>query len=239
MGYAIAHRGLSVAHDENSLEAIEHALEFTRVVEVDVRCTHDAVPVCTHDISLQRTHGDPVKLGQLDHEELRRRAPGIPTLAEVLDLVWSRGGAVMLDVKVSRPRAIDAIERTVADSQVVWNDGRQLRRGERLDAGTATFQSADSQLLQAFRARTGAGCIELVRGSSSARELMLGAPFITAYAQAVTIPDTLATRGMLRMLRGLRLGTYVYTVNDPVRYRELVECGASGIYTDVADTIDA
>ena len=39
--------------------------------------------------------------------------------------------------------------------------------------GTATFQSADAQLLQAFRARTGAGCVELVRGSSSVRELVL------------------------------------------------------------------
>jgi glycerophosphoryl diester phosphodiesterase len=237
VGYAIAHRGLSIAHEENSLEAIERALDFTRVVEVDVRCTNDAVPVCTHDVSLERTHGDATKLGQLDHAELRRRAPGIPTLAEVLDAVHSLGGAVMLDVKVSRPRAIEAIEATVAASRMRWNDGRQLRRGDKLEGGTATFQSADAQLLQAFRARTGAGCVELVRGTSSARELMLGAPFITAYAQGVTIPDTLATRGMLRMLRGLRLGTYVYTVNDPARYRELVDNGASGIYTDVVDTI--
>lgn len=237
MSYAIAHRGLSVAHAENSLEAIEAALRHTHVVEVDVRCTHDAVPICTHDVSLSRTHGDPVKLGQLDHGELRRRAPGIPTLAEVLDLVAEHDGAAMLDVKVSRPRAIAAIEQVVADSAIDWNDGRQVRRGEPLDPGTATFQSADSQLLQAFRARTGAGCLELVRGSSSARELMLGAPFITAYAQGVTIPDALATRGMLRMLRGLRLGAYVYTVNDPARYGELLEWGASGIYTDVADSM--
>lgn len=237
MTIAIAHRGLSVAHAENSLAAIEAALEHTRVVEVDVRCTNDAVPVCAHDASLERTHGHVAKLGQVDHAELCRHATDIPTLAEVLDLVAERGGAVMLDVKVSRPRAIAAIERVVAESPIAWNDGRQVRRGERLDAGTATFQSADAQLLQAFRARTGAGCLELVRGSSAARELMLGAPFITAYAQGVTIPDALATRGMLRMLRGLRLGAYVYTVNDAARYRELVDNGASGIYTDVVDAM--
>lgn len=239
MSYAIAHRGLSVAYDENSLEAIDRAFDHASVVEVDVRCTSDAVPVCTHDISLERTHGDPTKVGQLTFDELRARAPGIATLAEVLDLVASREGAVMLDVKVSRPRAIEAIAAIVDSSRIDWNDGRQLRRGEPLDPRTATFQSADAQLLQAFRARTGAGCLELVRGSSTARELMLGAPFITAYAQGVTIPDVLATRGMLRMLRGLRLGAYVYTVNDPARYRELDEAGASGVYTDVADTIGA
>lgn len=235
--YAIAHRGLSQAHEENGLEAISAALALVPVVEVDVRCTRDAVPVCTHDIDLMRTHGSPVKVGQLDQATLRERAPGIATLAEVLDLVAQLDGAIMLDVKVSRPRAIEAIERVVAASAIEWNDGRQLRRGEPLDARTATFQSADAQLLQAFRARTGAGCLELVRGTASARELILGAPFITAYAQGVTIPDALGTRGMLRMLRGLRLGSYVYTVNDDDRFRELAANGASGVYTDVVDRV--
>lgn len=235
--YAIAHRGLSEAYEENSLDAVAAALELVPVVEVDVRCTRDAVPVCTHDIDLRRTHGSSDKVGLLEHAELRERAPAIATLAEVLDLVAEHDGAVMLDVKVSRPRAIEAIEQVVAQSRVAWNDGRQLRRGEPLDPRTATFQSADAQLLQAFRARTGAGCLELVRASSSARELMLGAPFIAAYAQGVTIPDVLATRGMLRMLRGLRLGAYVYTINDPARFEELAAAGASGVYTDIADAV--
>lgn len=239
MTFPIAHRGLSQAHPENSLEAFAAAFAHVSVVEVDVRCTHDAVPVCTHDTTLERTHGDAAKLGQLDLASLRQRAPEVPTLAEVLDLVRELGGAAMLDVKVSRPRAIDAIERVVASSGLAWNDGRQVRRGEPIDPGTLTFQSADAQLLQAFRARTGAGCVELVRGTSSARELVLGAPFISAYAQGVTIPDGLATRPMLAMLRGLRLGSYVYTVNDPDRYATLARRGASGVYSDVVDSIES
>jgi len=236
--FPIAHRGLSGSHPENSLEAIAAAFDHVSVVEIDVRCTSDGVPVCTHDSTLERLHGDTTKLGQLDAVELRRRAPGIATLAEALDVVVARGGAVMLDVKVSRPRAIEGIERVVAAAGLAWNDGRQLRRGEPIDAGTATFQSADAQLLQAFRSRTGAGCLELVRGTSSARELALGAPFITAYAQGVTIPDALATRAMLMALRRMRLGSYVYTVNDPARYAALARLGASGVYTDIVDSID-
>jgi glycerophosphoryl diester phosphodiesterase len=238
MTFVIAHRGLSKAHPENSLAAFEAALEHVAVVEVDVRCTSDAVPVCTHDASLERTHGIAAKVGQVDLARLRREAPEVPTLAEVLDLVGNHGGgAVMLDVKVSRPRAIEAIERVFDASSFRWNDGAQLRRGEPIDPGTATFQSADAQLLQAFRSRTGAGCVELVRGSSSVRELILGAPFITAYAQGVTIPDAFARRGILRMLHGLRLGSYVYTVNDPERFAGLVDRGADGVYSDVADTV--
>lgn len=235
--FAIAHRGLSDTHLENSLEAITAALDHVTVVEVDVRCTHDGVVVCTHDASLERAHGATGKVGQLDFAALRAAAPGIPTLEEVLDAIADRDGAIMLDVKVSRPRAISALEDVVKRSRFSWNDGRQLRRGEPIDGRTATFQSADAQLLQAFRARTGAGCLELVRGTSTARELVLGAPFITAYAQAVTIPDLLATRGMIRVLRGLRLGSYVYTINDQARFDHLRSAGASGIYTDIVDRI--
>ncbi len=237
MTYTIAHRGLSEAHLENSLEAFAAALDHVSVVEIDVRCTHDAVPVCAHDASLDRAYGVAGKVGQLEFTDLRAAVPTIPTLEEVLDLVAERGAGAMLDVKVSRPRAITAIEDVVRRSRVSWNDGRQLRRGEPIDGGTATFQSADSQLLQAFRARTGAGCLELVRGQSTARELVLGAPFITAYAQGVTIPALLATRGMLRVLRGMRLGSYVYTINDQSRFETLALAGASGVYTDVADRV--
>jgi len=237
MTFAIAHRGLHAQHPENSLEAIDAALDHGHVVELDVRCTHDAVPVLTHDASLERTHGVAAKVGHCHADELRLRAPRIPTLADALELVAQRGGAAMLDVKVSRPRAIEAIERVVEASAMEWNDGRQLRLGEPVDPGTLTFQSADAQLLQVFRSRTGAGCLELVRGSASARSLVLTAPFITAYAQGVTIPDALATRGVLRTLQALRLGTYVYTVDEPDRIEQLELWGASAVYTDRIDLL--
>jgi glycerophosphoryl diester phosphodiesterase len=236
--FTIAHRGLtSSGAQENSLAAFAAALEHVHVVEMDVRSTRDGVPVCVHDADLQRTHGLAGTVGRLDAAALRRDVPDVATLAEALDLLADREGAAMLDVKVSRPRAIEAIEQVVGDSRMHWNDGRQLRRGEPIDPGTVTFQSADSQLLQAFRSRTGAGCVELVRSTSSIRELALGAPFVTAYAQGVTIPDLLATRAMLRMLRGLRLGSYVYTINDVRRFEALTAAGASAIYTDEVDRI--
>lgn len=237
MTFAIAHRGLHTEHPENSLAAIEAALVHGSVVELDVRCTHDAVPVLTHDASLERTHGIGAKVGHCDAEELRASAPQIATLAEALDLVADHDGAAMLDVKVSRPRAVDAIERVVAASRMGWNDGRQLRAGEQIDPGTLTFQSADAQLLQAFRSRTGAGCLELVLGNSSSRALVLTAPFITAYAQGVTIPEAISSRPVLLALHALRLGTYVYTVDDPARCAELERHGADGFYTDRIDLL--
>lgn len=238
MTFTIAHRGLAVkGARENTLEAVDHALNFTNVVEVDVRCTHDAELVCSHDASLTRTHGADVRIGQIDQAKLRELAPDIPRLEDMVALVSERGGALMLDFKVSRPKAIEALESIIKRSSMSWNDGRQLRRGEPIEAGTVTFQSADAQLLQAFRSRSGAGCLELIRGDSTARELILGAPFITTYAQGITIPDHLATRGALRMLRGLRIGTYVYTINVQARFEVLARSGASAVYTDHVDRI--
>lgn len=237
MTFPIAHRGLPTRHPENSLAAIAAALDHVSVVEVDVRCTSDGVPVCAHDPSLGRSHGHGLRIGHVTAAELRSSVPDVATLAEVLDLVADRSGAIMLDVKVTRPLAIDRILEDVLASRIAWNDGRQLRRGEPIDAKTATFQSADAALLQSVRSRTGAGTLELVRSHASARELLLTAPFIGAYAQGVTLPDELATRTVLRALRSLRLGSYVYTINDETRYVELAAAGADAVYTDRVDEL--
>jgi glycerophosphoryl diester phosphodiesterase len=239
MTFAIAHRGLSTDHRENSLGAIAAGLDYCSVVEVDVRATKDGVPVCAHDVNLARTHGVDERINRLTAAELRAVAPDVATLAEVLDLVFDRDAAVMLDVKVSRPNVIDAIAADMEASRVDWYDGRAVRRGEPLPPGTASFQSKDAQLLQAFRSRTGAACLELIHGDSSLRSLLLTAPFISAYAHGVTIPDALANRASLAALKRMRLGTYVYTVNDPERYAKLEARGASGVYTDRIDVIAA
>lgn len=232
MAFPIAHRGLPTKHPENSIAGIVAALEHVTVVEIDVRCTSDNVPVCLHDPSLGRTHGHGSRVGHLTAAELRDAAPDVATLAEALAAIADAGGAVVLDVKVTRPAMIDAIVQVVEDSRIAWNDGKQLRKGEPIDVGTAVFQSADAAVLQSVRSRTGSGTLELIRGHSSKRELVLTAPFISAYAQGVTIPDALATKTVLRSLSGVRLGTYVYTINDESRYAELAAAGASAIYTD-------
>ena len=229
--YPIAHRGCSRMHRENTMEALAAAVLRCDVVELDVRATSDCVLVCMHDRTLTRTHGQDVHVGRMTWDELRECAPDVPRLEDVLAHLGADAGWI-IDCKVSRPRAIDELVRVVASVGMSWDSSRQLRSGEPLAYRTAAFESPDAGLLQAFRARTGAGCLELIRGSSPAAELALTAPFITAYAQGVTIPDRLATSRMLRMLSALRLGTYVYTVNDQQRFDELAEAGASAVFTD-------
>lgn len=230
----IAHRGLSASHAENTMAAFEAALAHVNVLELDVRATSDAVLVCAHDATLERCWGDARRVGEVSWDDLHDIAPDVPRLADVLDAFGSRAGW-FIDCKVSRPRAIAELERVVAEAGVSWESSRQLRAGLPMDQGTAAFESADAELLQSFSSRNSAGCVELVRGSSTIVQLIVGAPFITAYAQGVVLPERLASAPMLRMLRALRLGTYVYTVNDEQRFDELRDAGASGIFTDCCD----
>ncbi len=229
--YAIAHRGLSMHHPENTREAFAAAIGHTDVIELDVRATSDCTLVCTHDRTLQRCYGIDRHVGQISWDELHEIAPDIPRLQDVLaehaqDVGW------IIDCKVTRPRAIAELERVVASVGISWNSGDSLRSGEPIPAGVAAFESADAKLLQAFHARNEAGVLELVGGATTAAQLALTAPLITTYAQGVTLPDRLATSRMLTILRMLRLGSYVYTINDQDRFDQLVQDGASAIFTD-------
>ena len=74
-------------------------------IELDVRWTRDAVPVVLHDPDLARVHGVPAAVDALTWRQLRRRAPAVPALSEV---VTRFGGRLhlMLEIKpVVRPDA--------------------------------------------------------------------------------------------------------------------------------------
>ena len=78
----IAHRGASIEHPENTIEAIKKAFDHNvHAVEIDVHLTLDGVPVVIHDETLERTHNDKRKVSECLAKELP-----IPTLKEVLDL---------------------------------------------------------------------------------------------------------------------------------------------------------
>lgn len=78
----IAHRGASIEHPENSIEAIKKAFDHNvYAVEIDVHLTLDGVPVVIHDETLERTHNDKRKVSECLAKDLP-----IPTLAQVLEL---------------------------------------------------------------------------------------------------------------------------------------------------------
>lgn len=88
----IAHRGFAGLHPENTLPAVEAAVELADAVEVDVRRCGSGELVVIHDESVDRvSDGEgPVAdhtLAELRDLDVLDTGAGVPTLAEVLDVV--------------------------------------------------------------------------------------------------------------------------------------------------------
>jgi glycerophosphoryl diester phosphodiesterase len=94
----IAHRGLHDVSDgrpENSVEAIEAAIDGNYGIEIDLQPSKDGVPMVFHDYRLARltAQSGPIAMrtaAQLSDIPLSGGAAGIPTLDEVLSLVAGR-----------------------------------------------------------------------------------------------------------------------------------------------------
>ena len=94
----IAHRGLfdnETYAPENSIAAIQKAVEAGYGIEFDVQLSKDNVPVVFHDASLKRMCGVEGKVWEYTIEELQKLKLGksnetIPTFAHVLEIVDGR-----------------------------------------------------------------------------------------------------------------------------------------------------
>src|SRR5262245_36500965 len=101
----VAHRGLAAGAPENSIAAIQAALDAGfGYIEVDVRWSADGVPLLMHDAAIDRTTSGSGQVRELEWRALRelRLADGsaVPSLAEALDLVGGRA-VICLDTKTA------------------------------------------------------------------------------------------------------------------------------------------
>ncbi len=85
----VAHRGAwnHTTNIENTMQAFKRAQELGAwAIEFDVRFTKDNIPIINHDLDLRRYHRRDEKITDLTFKELRKLAPAVPTLEEVLAL---------------------------------------------------------------------------------------------------------------------------------------------------------
>lgn len=107
----IAHRGEHNHHAENTLPAIQSAIDLgADYVELDVRTTSDGKLVLMHDDSVDRTtngHGKVRDLteDQIEHLTMKGYPGGVPTFDEALALAHGKIG-VYVDWKDATPEAV-------------------------------------------------------------------------------------------------------------------------------------
>ena len=148
-----AHRGLSSLAPENTLSAMQCAIEFgCEWIEIDVQLCADNIPVVIHDKTVNRCTNGRGKVKELTWHELRLLDAGlwfgddfagehIPSLEETLELTTKAGVKLNIELKIYSGDEIDLLCEKVA--QVI----------ERLDVDTdmILFSSFNTEALVTMR----------------------------------------------------------------------------------------
>lgn len=216
MTLVMAHRGASIDHPENTVEAFHGAREQgADWIELDVRRTADGVMVVHHDAHLS----DGRVIVDLDASSL---PSPIPSLAEALEACGDLG--VNIEIKNARDDPDYDQEHTVADAVVglaVAYLGPERSMVSSFNVDTIDrVRAIHPDLATAwvmFDVSDPAQVIE--------RAVAHGFSAIHPYA-------SFTDRSLVDRAHASDLELNVWTVDDPDRIRELVEIGVDGIITN-------
>jgi glycerophosphoryl diester phosphodiesterase len=238
----VGHRGASALAPENTLRALELAVELgCDMLEFDVLDLVDGTLVLAHSNDLREvSHGagrGRVRRRTLDG--LRRFAPDLPTLDEALAFSAERlpGTGLQLDLKrrgIERG-VVDALHRhdLLDRSWVSGFDAHALRLVAELEPKLPrSFTMPRDRFGISKRGplapviRAGLASI----GASLPRRL----PVLLAHARAVaaTLHYSVASKAAIDRAHELDAAVYVWTVDDPRLAERLVREGADGIITN-------
>lgn len=219
-----AHRGGAALAPENTIAAFDNAQALgADGIEIDVRLSRDGAVVVHHDPTLERTTA--LRGAVADRATGELEAAGVPTLARVL--ARYADARVIIELKVNSGelarrvvadvRAAGAGERVCVGS--FWLD--VLRTVRTLDPGLATSAAREEVRWALYRS--------WCRWPSRA-------PPYSGYQ----IPERAGATRMVspRFIREAHragLGVQVWTVDDPIDARRLLDWGVDALITDRPD----
>lgn len=222
----VAHRGYSAIAPENTIAALEAAIQAgARACEVDLRLSRDGHVVLMHDATLDRTTtgSGPVReatLAQLQAldagswKDARYAGESVPSLAQALEAVANRAHLV-LEIKEPDIAPIVADVITKADA-----------------ADHVTIISFDIEACRAMRElMPEVGALWLV-GGDPRPPAELARRALRAGLQGIDAHHSIADEAMAETLHIRGLSLWAWTVNDAGRARELAAMGVEAITTD-------
>jgi len=223
----IAHRGNSLSAPENTLAAIREAIALgSDCVEVDVRCTKDAVPILMHDPAIGRLTGDMGYVSDLSLEEIRKldvgsrkdekyRGEGIPTLEEALLEAKGRTQLVA-EVKVDCAEQIQQLVRKLKVEQGLFFAGFRIELLQKLFRTMPNFGVAWVLNAPQWLGANSAKAIELASESEIG---VIVPPFPAVSPSSVCCAHEV----------GLKVWTYEV---EPDQFEKTMAAGVDGIITD-------
>ncbi|NPV58312.1 MAG: glycerophosphodiester phosphodiesterase [Actinobacteria bacterium] len=204
----VSHRGGKGFGPENTLEALEAALNSgVEMLETDVRMSGDGVPFIHHGPFLGLS-----LLAHMSMQEIKDRAPHVPTLREYLEVA---GGRCSLNLEVKRcdPAVLASVLQ---------------------EAPTFSYllvSSFDADFLRSFGG-TGVGAeLGLLSQFEIAHERMLR-DAIDCGASVLLPSSLVVSDGLVRAAHAAGLRVIPWTVNSLESLEEMVLAGSDGVITD-------
>lgn len=215
-----AHRGASGEAPENTLQAIELALEQKcDGVEIDIHQVEDEF-VVIHDRWLQRTTNGSGLVCENSVEAIRSLDAGkgqaVPTLKDVISCIGNR---CTLNIEIKGVRDPLSLIRYLKD----------YASHQPLDFGQLLFSSFDHHQLQAIHAISPEWRIGALTGS---KPLTYAAFAQQLNAYSVNIDLNVVDRAFIEDAKQRGLSVYVYTVDEPEDLLALNRLGADGVFTN-------
>ncbi len=219
----IAHRGAAAARPENTLAAVEKALEDqTDWVEIDVQEIADGTVIVTHDSDFMKQARVPLKVWEATPEDLARIDIGSwfdpsyadqrpPTLRAVLQTARGRG-RVLIELKYyGHDDRLEEREATVVEETGMADDVMimSLKR-----AGVAKMRSLRPEWPMGILAARAIGDLAA-----------LDAEFLAVNTGQVS-------PRLLRRAHAAGKRVYVWTVDDPRAMLRMISMGVDGLITN-------
>lgn len=238
----VGHRGASALAPENTLQALELAVELgCDMLEFDVLDLADGTLVLAHSNDLREvSHGAARgRVRSRDLEGLRRVAPDLPTLDEALAFCADRlpGIGLQLDLKRLGTEAatVEAVRRhgLLDRSWISTFEARSLRRLAELEPELPRSYTLPRDRFGISKRGPLAPVVRAAVGSIGA-SLPRRLPVLLARARAgaATLHHSIASKAAIDSAHEVDAAVYVWTVDDPRLAERLVRDGADGIITN-------
>ncbi|QNF33231.1 hypothetical protein HUW51_11025 [Adhaeribacter swui] len=239
----VAHRGASNTAPENTLAAVQKALDSPAdFIEIDVHQTRDSQLVVMHDATLDRTTNGEGAIAEHTLAEIKKLDAGnwfkpefknerVPTLEEVLQLVKGRK-KLLIELKKGKDFYPGLANQTIG-----------LLRKYRVREW-CVLQSFHDEILQQIWQN---------EYQVPTHKLMVGKlPLVPVYfdtslrfgsfdkyyrASAINVHRYFASRRFVKMVHNAGFKTFVWTVDDPAEINKLVNRGVDGVLSDAAATL--
>ena len=232
----IGHRGAAHYAPENTIESIHTAADMgIEWVELDVKLTKDNVPIIFHDDTLDRTTNGTGPVAEKTYEEIKELDAGswfgetfigakIPTLEEAVDALLERNIGLNLEIKPCPGREKETAEVALDLLSQIWDDH-------------------DKILISSFSHVSLETALDLAGDWN--RALLLDEEWPENWAElaeyfnvvAIALDGNTVTREMVEDAIDMEKHILAYTINDPIRARELQGWGVDSFFSDEPDVI--